>query len=228
MRPVLYRLKLLRDDMRKKEEVITATTFTYHKCTFDCLFTNYEEKTKKYQLLKIKFFNLSGTNGNRSSKSHPTLEVWANSSSIDCEIYNIFNFFNVITDPNPKHKPTKEQLYNIIQNFYNFLNQQVPTEINRNLSSTQTREIKSQFESMDDELKKVYCCGVKRNTPGKHRTNFNATKTRRLRPDVYEEYKDDPTLSFLFSEDKEKNKTTEQIRHNFALAGRSKGINQVS
>lgn len=71
---------------------------------------------------------------------------------------------------------------------------------------------------MDDEPKKIYCCGVKRNEPGKHRTNFNAAKTNRLRYDVYEEYKDDNTISFLFSEDKDKNKTLEQIRHNFAIA----------
>ncbi|WP_223902945.1 DUF6037 family protein [Lactobacillus laiwuensis] len=230
MQHLLSNLKLLRDDMKKNHEVITAITFKYPdkqpNCTFDALFTDYEEKTKQYQLLKIKFFNLSKQNGNSYQKSHPTLEVWANSNSINCKPYDIINFFNIIPKPNPNHKLTKKELYDIIKRFYKFLNRNIPTNVNRNLTSRQDGERGSQIKSMDDEPKKIYCCGIKRNEHDKHRTNFNAAKANLLRHDVYEEYKDDNTISFLFSEEKDKNKTLEQIRHNFAIAERKKVKNK--
>lgn len=48
------------------------------------------------------------------------------------------------------------------------------------------------------------------------RSIYNDNKTRLLRPTLYEEYKDDNTISFCYSNDEEKEKSDREIKFNFA------------
>ncbi|MBR5095523.1 MAG: hypothetical protein IK094_00240, partial [Treponema sp.] len=63
---------------------------------------------------------------------------------------------------------------------------------------------------------KIYCYKIMRNPEGKHRSPFNADKTKLLYMDLFKYFENDLSISFCYTEDKEKEKTISEIIQNFS------------
>ncbi len=59
----------------------------------------------------------------------------------------------------------------------------------------------------------MYCFAIKRNTK-RVRSEFNSTKTSLLRPSLYNEYKKDKSISFVYSSELRKEKSDNEIMEN--------------
>lgn len=63
---------------------------------------------------------------------------------------------------------------------------------------------------------KKYCFKVKRNPKSYTRSSFNDNKTRLLRPELYEHFKHDNTISFCFSSEIQYEKIDSEIMEVFS------------
>lgn len=108
-----------------------------------------------------------------------------------------------------------------MQQFYAYLASYIPTEVSNGKSDREKECMVSSLSRSDGEDEnKIYCYDIKRNPIVNNkqyvRSIYNDNKTRLLRPTLYEEYKDDNTISFCYSNDEEKEKSDREIKFNFA------------
>lgn len=76
--------------------------------------------------------------------------------------------------------------------------------------------IKSLSKSDSEDPKKVYCYKVRRNPKGQMRTLFNADKTKLRRESLFNYFKDDKSISFCYSTDKNDENDDATILYNFS------------
>ena len=99
----------------------------------------------------------------------------------------------------------------------------IPEHLQNIYSADRTRiSIEDCWHSADgEEGEKLYCykvarLGTKADGTPKKRSKENSKKTMELRPDLYELFKDDPSLSFYYTADESKGKKLYEIIRRFS------------
>ena len=75
--------------------------------------------------------------------------------------------------------------------------------------------IASLSKSASEDLNKIYCFAVKRNARGSKRSELNGIKAHLLRSSLFKKYKDDDSISFCISNNKEE-RTDSEIMQSFS------------
>lgn len=202
MKHVFHNLKSLKDDMITNGWIIDSFTFKYKDTSYVVLIhlPQKNEKLPEYALVRLEFINMEDI----SQK----LETYANVVKLFIDAKSLRKFLGIQYSNN---------LGDILKQFNHHLAKFIPTEVSTDKSKTEKEQIINSLSVNDSEdPKKIYCFGVKRNPLKKNgqpamRTSFNDNKTRYLRPELYNLLGKDRTLSFLYSSDSIKERSTKEI-----------------
>jgi hypothetical protein len=211
---VFENIKTLKTDMETKGWIMDSFLFQYKRIQYIVLVKLYTEKERKpqYALLKFEFIRQDNLD------SRLLIPVNVNGFLTDIvPIGKIRTFFGV---------EYQENLGVFIEQFYEQLADFIPIEVSENKSDAERRTMVADLSRSDSENpNKIYCMGVRRNPDvdgvQQHRSIYNDNKTRLLRPDVYQEFAEEDTISFCYSENAEDEKTIEEIMRNFAARHRN-------
>ena len=136
------------------------------------------------------------------------LDVEANSSRLIIDAKTLREYFGIEYSNN---------VGDILNQFTQRLGMSMPTSVNELVSELEKQAMVVSLSKSDSEdPSKIYIIGVKRNPIGKTRSEFNADKTKLLYREVFEKFKNDESISFCYSKEKEKLKTLGEIIKNFA------------
>lgn len=199
---VFENFKLLKLDMIENGWIIEAFPFCYKGNDYIVLAKLYQqhEKRPKYALLKTEIIKIDNTNNSL------IIPVNSNGFIIDAKTLRIF--FNIEYSKN---------LGDILKQFENHFSKFVPVQINPNKSENLKNSMISSLSKSDSEDPlKVYCFTVRRNPNKESRSLFNDNKTRLLRPYLYSKFKDEPTISFCYSKNKNDEKSDKEILSSFS------------
>lgn len=200
-------LKLLLNDMEKKEWVIDSFSFKYNDIDVIAILKRYKEKEKKpneYAKAKLEFIERENINN--------SINAYIDFYEVHFENANRFiEFFNI---------ENKNGGRNLFLNFATYFTQIIPKEkiIHKN-DQVERRILGSRAEG--NNINAIYCFDVRRNGINENgnlnkRSIENSNKVNVLRPKLYELYKDDSNLSFFFSENEEDELSDEIIISNIA------------
>ena len=200
---MLKNLKLLKQDMESKHWIISSFLFSYKKMDYIVLveiFVKKELKKNPYALVKLHFI--------KSNDLNNELEVEANTQGLLIDAKTIREYFGI---------EYEENLGEILKEFANYLNKFIPTEMNNSVSDIEkTAMINSLSKSDSENPNKLYCYKVMRNPEGKRRSPFNQDKTKLLYMKLFKYFENDPSISFCYTENKEKEKSLSEIIQNFS------------
>ena len=76
--------------------------------------------------------------------------------------------------------------------------------------------VQSLSKSDSEDPSKIYCNKVRRNPNNGHRREFNADKTKLLRPSLYTYFSNDESISFCYYSDETMENDDETILKNFS------------
>lgn len=199
----LKNLKFLESDMRNKDWIITSFIFVYKTIEYVVLvnlFLKNSDKKNNYALVKLHFM--------KTSNLEYELEVEANINGLLCPAKIVRNYFNI---------EYKQNLGEILNQFSAHLGSFVPCTVNEQITQIQKVAMTRSLSKSDSEdPDKMYCYKVLRNPKGKKRSRYNEEKTKILRSDLFNYFKDDTSISFCYSEDYFLEKKTAEIIRNFA------------
>lgn len=209
MANILENLRDLKRDMEEKGWNIDSFLFHYRNIEYIVLVKLYlvSEKKPQYALVKLEFI--------KSDDMNNRLLIPTNTNGFMTDIVSITeirNFFGV---------EYQENLGVFIQQFYRYLAHFIPVKVLDDKSDIEKKAMVISLSISDSENpNKKYCKSVMRNpiVNGKQKTRsiFNDNKTRILRLDLYQEFADDETISFCYSEDRTEEKSKSEIMRNFA------------
>lgn len=199
----LENLKLLKEDMIKNGWTICSFIFTYKRIEYIVLvkrFVGTEKRVNKYALVKLHFI--------KSKNLDDDLQVGANSSGILIDARQLREYFEI---------EYNENLGDILQEFIERLGTFIPTSIPSNVSEIEKNAmIQSLSKSDSEDPSKIYCNKVRRNPNNGHRSEFNADKTKLLRPSLYTYFSNDESISFCYYSDERMENDDETILKNFS------------
>lgn len=110
-----------------------------------------------------------------------------------------------------------ENLGDILSRFADRLNDFIPAKVPKSYFNDQKKAmIASLSKSASEDLNKIYCFAVKRNAKISKRSEFNGNKAHLLRSSLFEKYKDDDSIRFCFSNNKEVERTDSEIMQSFS------------
>ncbi|CAK7066933.1 MULTISPECIES: DUF6037 family protein [Fusobacterium] len=200
-------LKLLLNDMEKKEWLIDSFLFQYNNIEVIAILKRYKEKEKKpneYAKAKLEFIKRENINN--------SINAYIDFYEVHFKNVNEFiEFFNI------KNKNEKRNLFlDFAINFAQFIPKEKIVHKNDQL---ERRILGSRAEG--NNINAIYCFDVRRNGIRENgdlntRSIENSNKACILRPKLYELYKDDLNLSFFFSENQEDELSDEIIISNVA------------
>lgn len=200
-------LKLLLNDMEKKEWLIDSFLFQYNNIEVIAILKRYKEKEKKpneYAKAKLEFIKRENINN--------SINAYIDFYEVHFKNVNEFiEFFNI------KNKNEKRNLFlDFAINFAQFIPKEKIVQKNDQL---ERRILGSRAEG--NNINAIYCFDVRRNGIRENgdlntRSIENSNKACILRPKLYELYKDDLNLSFFFSENQEDELSDEIIISNVA------------
>ena len=205
--PALDNLKLLKKDMQDKGWVISSFCFDYENRGYIALVILYQpnEPRHEYGLLKIDFL--------REENMDQHLPVEANVGGLLGNVREIREFFGI---------EYGDDIGDKLKAFYKHLGEFVPIEVSKDITKVQNDAMVASLSHYDaEDANKKYCYKVRRNPKREDGTNgqrssFNDNKTRLLRPRLYEKLKDDPSISFCYSDDPTMEKSDEEIISNLS------------
>jgi hypothetical protein len=195
--PIFENFKLLKKNMECNDWMIESFIFNYKNINYIVLAKLYlkDEKKPNYALLKIEFIKVNDFNSN--------LITPVNSNGFIIEIKKLRQFFGI---------DYSENLGDILKQFNHYFAKFIPTQINLEKSNFLEKFIITSLSKSDSESPdKIYCFTVKRNPNKTYRTKYNNQKTKMLRPYLYSKFKEDPTISFCYTNKKNEEKTDEEI-----------------
>ena len=211
-KPILFNVKSLRDSLRDAGWCMTAFSFTFNSVESLVLFEDAKAlgRTDPYTIAILTFMDLSNADH--------SVEISANSHNIELGHSKdaFFSFFNIQpSDPSDFFKHFKQEL-----------NKSVPSKFVIPSEHDVINAISHQLgvRNGDRDPNAIYCYDAFRlpiNTHSKkqmHRTSFLDTKTRMLRPRLYEliHAETEPTITFRYSADSKKELCDEDILRQFA------------
>ncbi|VEU74462.1 Uncharacterised protein [Mycoplasmopsis citelli] len=202
----MKKLNILYSELWKLIWSITSFLFKYNNDEYVLLlnkFVNGIKKQVQYALVKLEFFNTNNLSKKLICKANPA-KLIANKA----KIIEIRKFFNVYYQSN---------LEDFLKEFTKEFAKQIPNKINRKTTKVEKRaKILSRYPDKSKDINCIYCYGLYRNPKGRARNSYNSWKAEILRRELYEKFKGDSTISFLFSCKKEREKGNEEIITNFA------------
>ena len=198
MQPVMANIKKLRDDMRKKGWTVTAFEFPYNKNKYvvvvDLLAKDRDDK--------IWIVNLTFIDVNDEERK---LEVKANSSSFDISVKEIRRFFKIQYSNN---------IGNLLKQFYRQFQIYVPIYA-KEIKNQKTKKVLLNYINRADNNEGLYLFKIIRNPKingvQRHRTKHNGDKTRLLRPEIYELFYHDDTISFCYTDNPALEKNNQEL-----------------
>ena len=198
-------IKRLRDDLKSNGWHMTSFLFQFKGFEYIVLFEDLDNLglSKGYYTVLLTFID-------RNDESR-RLKTKANQSSFAVSAKEFRKFFRIAFS---------ENLGDILKQFYEYFSAFVPSKVNVHPTNQETDLALQCLGERDRDNNR--CCFCLRRNPvvaGKqqHRTVFNGEKCRRLKPDLYEFFKDDRTISFCFRLENEL--PTSLIMSNFAKTG---------
>lgn len=207
MKNVFENLKDLKSDMEKKGWCIDSFVFKYKEEEYIVLIKLYgeSENKPKYALVKMEFI----------SEDNRSIIIPTNSNGFMTELVSIVDirhFFGIEYQIN---------LGNFINQFHSYLARFIPRKVLSEKSEREKECMVSSLSRSDGETEdKIYCYKIRRNPVvngrQQRRSIYNDNKTRIIRPELYEEYRIDSTISFCYSADRKNEKSNMEIRLNFA------------
>lgn len=200
---MLSKFKQLKEDMKKKELTITSFLFTYKSIKYVVLVRRFIDNVKKrnpYALVKLDFF--------KANDLSCTLSAEANSKMILIDARTLREYFGI---------EYSENLRDILKQFSKRFGEFIPDSVPLQFSELEIGlMIKSLSKSDSEDPNKVYCYKVRRNPKGQIRTLFNADKTKLRRESLFNYFKDDKSISFCYSTDKNDENDDATILYNFS------------
>ncbi len=194
---VFENFKLLKRDMEDNDWVMDAFIFVYKNINYIVVVKRFLENEKKppYALLKTEFMKADDHNYN--------ITILVNSSGFMTDPKTLRMFFNIDFAKN---------VGELLQQFNQYFSGFIPTKVNSNKSKSLTQVLISSLSRSDSEdPNKIYCFTVRRNPDNRQRSLFNDNKTKLLRPSLYMKFKEDPTISFCYSQNSNEECTDEEI-----------------
>ena len=202
---LLENLKDLRTDMIKKEKGVIIFSFNYRNINYYiavCLLTEEDKRKKeaKYALVKLSFIH--------QNEIDNYLDCYANSKEIKVEMTKLRKFLGV---------EYQKDGIGWLNGFYNYLGKKIPTKIPKQNNEKIAINIICRNEGRDPNRiyrNYIFRNGIK-NGKQKHRTEYNAQLASFRFPILYKRFKPDKTISFAFTDNKELEKSEEEILKNF-------------
>ena len=200
---MLENLKYLKNDMVAKKWTICSFIFVYKRVEYIVLvkrFVGREQRIEEYALVKRHFIE--------ADNLYHELQVEANSQRLIVEARTLREFFGIEYGDN---------LGNILKQFTNQLGESIPKKVpEQRTAAEQAALVNSLSRSDAENPNKIYCYGVKRNSNGGQRSEFNSDKTKLLRPDLFRYFENDTSISFCYSDDINKENNDSEILRKFS------------
>lgn len=200
---IFENFRLLKTDMEEKGWVIEAFPFNFKQVNYVVLVKLYQEndvKENRYALLRVEFLKMHDIRDN--------LIVPANARGFLTSTQTLREYFGI---------EWSENLGDILRQFNKNFARFIPNKVNPSKKEDlKVAMVKSLSESDSQDPSKIYCSSVRRNPNDGKRSTFNDNKSRLLRPNLYLKFKDDRTVSFIYSSDSEKEKSDAEIINNFS------------
>lgn len=201
---MLKNLKLLKDEMKNKGWTICSFIFSYKYTRYIVLvkrFVGNEIRNDKYALVKLQFMKESDLND--------SLEIEANSNKLIADAQMLREYFGINYSNN---------IGDILKQFTLQFGNSIPTEVKDTISELEKKAMVHSLSLSDSEdPEKIYCTKVRRNPQGHKRSEFNTDKTKLLRRSLFEHFKDDDSISFCYSKEKNDEKDDVTILKNFSI-----------
>lgn len=201
---MLEKLKSLKEDMRNNGWTICSFIFKYKDQDYIVLvkrFVGTVERKSRYALVKLEFM--------KENDLTDLLEVEANSSRLIIDEEILREYFGIEYSKNPG---------DIIDQFSNQLGNSIPANIKINVTDIEKQAmVRSLSISDSEDPEKVYCTMIRRNPQGKKRSEFNSDKTKLLRNKLFECFKDDESISFCYSRERERERDDNTILKNLSM-----------
>ncbi len=199
----LENLKSLKKDLVNRHQTICSFLFHYKETDYIVLvkrFVGTEKRIHDKALVKLHFL--------KEEDLQDDLQVEANSLNLLIGAKELRAYFGIEFQKN---------LGDILRQFTAQLGQAVPAFIPDTISPNEMAAmVQSLSKSDSEDPNKIYCTKVKRNPNGGARSEFNADKTRLLRPSLFEYFCNDTGISFCYSDDASKENEDAAILKNFA------------
>ena len=201
---MLKNLKLLKDEMKNKGWTICSFIFSYKNTRYIVLvkrFVGNEIRNDKYALVKLQFMKESDLND--------SLEIEANSNKLIADAQMLREYFGINYSNN---------IGDILKQFTLQFGNSIPTEVKDTISELEKKAMVHSLSLSDSEdPEKIYCTKVRRNPQGHKRSEVNTDKTKLLRRSLFEHFKDDDSISFCYSKEKNDEKDDVTILKNFSI-----------
>lgn len=189
--------------MVAKKWTICSFIFVYKRVEYIVLvkrFVGREQRIEEYALVKLHFIE--------ADNLYHELQVEANSQRLIVEARTLREFFGIEYGDN---------LGNILKQFTNQLDESIPKKVpEQRTAAEQAALVNSLSRSDAENPNKIYCYGVKRNSNGGQRSEFNSDKTKLLRPDLFRYFENDTSISFCYSDDINKENNDSEILRKFS------------
>lgn len=201
---MLKNLKLLKDEMKNKGWTICSFIFSYKNTRYIVLVKRFvvnEIRNDKYALIKLQFMKESDLND--------SLEIEANSNKLIADAQMLREYFGINYSNN---------IGDILKQFTLQFGNSISTEVKDTISELEKKAMVHSLSLSDSEdPEKIYCTKVRRNPQGHKRSEFNTDKTKLLRRSLFEHFKDDDSISFCYSKEKNDEKDDVTILKNFSI-----------
>lgn len=186
---IINNIGYLKQDLRNNGWHMTAFIFKYKGTEYDVLFEDIDNLSKKnmYASVKLTFIDIE--------HSDRTYSVEANQNKMFFQPKEFRNFFGIEYSKN---------LGDIFKQFFDGFINIVPAKVPLILNSRQSNEIDkclAQHGSRDPNA--IYCYDARRlgerDGTQLHRSIFITNLTKRRKPDLYEYFKNESTVTFFYS-----------------------------
>lgn len=197
----MEKIKKLLEEMNKINYKITLINFYFNKLNYFLILERLKKSERKNQYATIKLTFIR-------KKDQERITIEGNSTRFLIDSKTLITYFKVNSN---KINDFSKYLFVV---FINHIPENIP-----NLNNKEKKIIINYINKEENEEGKIYCTGLMRNgiKNGKQntRTSLNLEKTRILYPKLYEDFKNDETISFKYSPRIEDEKEYLQILENF-------------
>ena len=196
----LNNLIKLSDAMKKESICIYMYNFLYNDI----------RSTIIVDISKVEYIKLSFVTINNPI----ILQAKYSKNYLDLDLINLLKIYKIKfpkkEESDLKYKESKKAFFN---NFYEAVNRQTPTSVN--INDNNRYQIAYELAKRDSNEAHIYCYAIVANGRNGHRSHYNSSLAKIMKPDLFEKYKDDQNISFRFSENKNDEKTTQEIINNY-------------
>lgn len=203
-------------DMTENDAFITSFSFKYKDADYICIVYRFDKdkgfvKKDKYAFVSVEFY--------RNYNLDTPLKIELNRRTFCYTTRKDETFVAQYFGIDFSDFYRKEWV-----EFHSVLGKAIPVKINIHCSEKEKRfQLEFYSKKCGESSDKLYCYGVRRNNIERQRRLFNLEKTRLLRPSLFNWFKQDHHISFLYSENPAQEKDDATILKQFNERNRLKG-----